>query len=253
MHKKLNSYFWLIFLPAHVFFVFALWKVELDWKAGLALFLLWTLIAGFGIGVGFHRLLSHKSFQTGKTREALVSYLGSLAIQGSPIFWVNLHRGYHHPYADTEFDIQTPKKGKLWSYLLWPNMIDYKSLQFHHINDLLRKRFQRFLHYKYFEIIWASWLISYLISPQFFFLLVIAQIITVHQEFSVNLFCHSGKGYRNFELPDQSVNRYLFGLLFWGVGYHNNHHANPQNYNFAHAKYEFDPTIILVRMIKKGP
>ena len=252
MIKRPNSYFWLIFLPAHLFFVGALFKLEISVLNVGLIFLFWLLISGYGVGVGLHRLLSHKSFKTWYWAEVVVSYLGCLAIQGSPIFWVNMHRGYHHPFADTEKDIHSPVKGRLWAYLLWPIMIEYKSIKFDFVNDLMRKKVQRILHFMYFPIVWLTWALAFLANPQIFYILVIAQIVSLHQEFCVNLFCHTGKGYRNFELLDHSVNRYFFGLFFWGVGFHNNHHARPNSYDFAYAANEFDPTTLLVRTIKIG-
>jgi fatty-acid desaturase len=253
MLNKLNSYFWFLFLPAHILFVYSVVKFNLSWQNILWVFLFWTLISGYGVGVGLHRLFSHKSFKTWPIIEVVLAYLGCLAIQGSPIFWVNMHRGYHHPYSDTEKDIHSPIKGKLWAYLLWPIMVQYDQIKFDFVNDLLRKKSQRFFHFSYFFVVLLTWIAAYAISPDIFFALVIAQIITLHQEFCVNLFCHTGKGYKNFVLPDNSVNRYFFGLFFWGVGYHNNHHGKPNSYSFAHTKYEFDPTVILVEIIRKRP
>ena len=249
--KRLNTYFWITFLPAHIFFVIALINTTLNFKFFITTLILWTLIAGYGLGVGFHRLLSHNSFATWPIIEVIVSYLGCLAIQGSPIFWVNLHRGYHHKHADTEQDIQSPLRGKLWGYFLWTIMIQYKVLQFNSVNDLLRKTSQRILHYGYFVVVWLTWAVAFYVSQEFFFALIVAQIAALHQEFCVNLFCHSGKGYRNFDTPDNSINRHFFGLLFWGVGYHNNHHARPHSYSFAYAPHEFDPTTLLVKLIRK--
>ncbi len=251
MIRRLNSYFWLIFLPAHLFFVVSVWRLEVSILNGALVFLFWLLISGYGVGVGLHRLLSHKSFKTWYWAEVVVSYLGCLAIQGSPIFWVNMHRGYHHPHSDTEKDVHSPIKGRLWAYLLWPIMTEYKSIKFDFVNDLMRKKVQRVLHFMYFFVVWLTWALAILAGPQYFYVLVIAQLISLHQEFCVNLFCHTGKGYRNFDLPDFSVNRYFFGLFFWGVGYHNNHHGQPNSYNFAYAPYEFDPTTLLVWAIKK--
>lgn len=250
MIKKLNSYFWLIFLPAHFFFVVSIVRLDLSLLTFGLILLFWTLISGYGVGVGLHRLLSHKAFKTWYWAEFVVSYLGCLAIQGSPIFWVNMHRGYHHPFSDTEKDIHSPIKGKLWAYLLWPIMIEYKTIKFDFVNDLVRKKTQRLFHFMYFFVVWITWALAFYFSPQIFFTLIIAQIITLHQEFCVNLFCHSGKGYRNFDLPDHSVNRYFFGLFFWGVGYHNNHHARPNSYDFSYGPKEFDPTTVLVWLIK---
>ena len=91
-----------------------------------------------------------------------------------------------------------------------------------------------------------------MISLSYLKCFVIAQLITLYQEYCVNLFCHvrGWGGYRNYDTQDDSVNRYLFGLLFWGVGYHNNHHGDQANFNFARKGLEFDPTTILVSLIR---
>lgn len=251
MNKNLNSYFWFVFLPAHIFFIISVFFFKPSIINIFLIIFLWTLISGYGIGVAYHRLLSHNSFKTWPLIETLISYLGCLAIQGSPIFWVNMHRGYHHPYSDSDKDIHSPIHGKLWSYFLWTIQTDYSQLEFKSIFRLLKKKDQLFLHTYYFQIIWMTWILAYMISPTVLSILLMAQIITLHQEFMVNLFCHSKGGYRNFNTNDNSVNYYLFGILFWGVGYHNNHHAQPQSYDFGYTKYEFDPTTILVKLIKK--
>lgn len=251
---KLNSYFWKGFLPLHL-----LWGASFFWTSWNLNFILmvamfWLLISGYGIGAGYHRLLSHKAYETSPFFQILLSYLGILGVQGSPIFWVNVHRGYHHPHSDTEKDIHSPIHGPLWAYLLWPIMVDYKKLQFRWVMDLLRNPIQVKLHEYYFSIIVLTWLVAFIIHPLVLAALVWAQIISLHQEFCVNLFCHTKfLGYRNFETQDQSANIYLFGLLFWGVGYHNNHHAVPQDLNFGKKWYEIDFTKYLIFLIRRRP
>jgi fatty-acid desaturase len=253
MNKKLNSYFWLIFLPAHILLLVSLYYIEFSLKSFLLILLFWTLISGYGIGVAYHRLLSHNAFKTWPIIETIISYLGCLAIQGSPLFWVNIHRGYHHPHSDTPEDIHSPIHGKLWAYFLWTIQVNYKDLKFNSVFRMMKKKDQLFLHHFYFQIIWATWILTFIISTQLFYSLIVAQILTLHLEFMVNLFCHTKSGgYRNFDLKDNSVNYYLFGLLCWGIGYHNNHHARPQSYDFGYKKFEFDPTTVLVRLIKKA-
>jgi fatty-acid desaturase len=249
--KKLNSYFWNVFLPAHVLFVVSIIYFKSSLSFYSSAFILWLLISGYGIGVGFHRLLAHKAFKTYRSVEFIISYFGCLGIQGSPIYWVNVHRGYHHPDSDGLKDIHSPIHGKWWAYFLWTIQTDYKSIKFDFVHSLLKKKEQLFLHNNYFKVVWLTWVVFLAVNPTLFFALIIAQIITLHQEFAVNLFCHTNGGYRNFNLPDHSVNRYFFGLFFWGVGFHNNHHARPQSISFAFSRYEFDPTVVLVKLIQK--
>ncbi len=248
---KLNSYFWIIFLPLHLMFIASIFWTNFNSTFWLTAFILWILLSGYGIGAGFHRLLAHKAYDTTYFFRTLITYFGSLGVQGSPVFWVNIHRGYHHAHSDKLKDIHSPIHGKVWAYLFWPIKVHFKDIQFRWASDLLRDPIQRFLHYQYFWVIWATWILALLISPAFFFALLWAQLITLHQEFSVNLFCHcKNLGYRNFDTDDQSNNIYIFGLLFWGVGYHNNHHAKPHDLNFGKKWFEIDFTKFLIWAIR---
>jgi len=249
----MNRYFYIAFLPLHVFLLISLYnfeKINLIWS-----FVFWVLLSGYGVGVTLHRLLSHRAFKTTETISNILSLLSCFCIQGSPIFWVNIHRGYHHRYSDTEKDIHSPVNGKLWAYFLWSCKIKIDSISYKFVPDLIRSRFHLLLSKYYFYIIWSGWVVAWMVSPTIFYSLVVAQVITMHLEFCVNLFCHTDTipfGYRNFDTKDNSRNYWLFGLLCWGIGYHNNHHARPKEISFGYTKFEFDPTTILVKTVQKN-
>jgi stearoyl-CoA desaturase (delta-9 desaturase) len=246
----MNLYFYLAFLPLHLFGLYAL--INYSQISFLLVFVWWILLSGYGVGVTLHRLLSHRAFETTERVRNGLSLLSCLCIQGSPIFWVNIHRGYHHRHSDAQQDVHSPIHGKIWAYFLWTIKVDPHSLSYKYVSDLLRSDFQMMINKYYFSIIWAVWIFAAIISPTLFCSLVIAQIITMHLEFCVNLFCHSGtRGYRNYDTADNSRNYWLFGLLCWGIGYHNNHHANPRSISFAAKSWEFDPTVLLVRTVSK--
>ena len=65
------------------------------------------LLTAVGITVGFHRLLTHRSFQTSKPLEYTFAILGSMAVQGPVIAWVADHRK-HHAHTDEEGDPHSP-------------------------------------------------------------------------------------------------------------------------------------------------
>lgn len=248
----MNKFFYLGFLPVHLFLLLAVFNIS---QVSLTLVVLfWVLLSGFGVGVALHRLLSHKSFKTYDSIKNLLSILSCFCIQGSPLFWVSVHRGYHHRFSDTVRDLHSPVHGKLSSYFLWFCKIDPSSISFRSAPDLLRSRLHIALSKYYFPIIWSGWILSYMLSPTVFFSLVIAQAITMHLEYCVNTWCHIDGipgAYRNFDTKDRSQNYWLFGLLCWGIGYHNNHHHKPNDYNFGHTPREFDPTTLLVKMVMK--
>ncbi|MEZ4241578.1 MAG: acyl-CoA desaturase [Myxococcota bacterium] len=106
----------LVFVAVHAAALSAL--LVAPTTAALALLLGWFALAGFGITVGYHRLLSHASFRCGRWTRRGFALLGALALQGGPAFWVGLHRR-HHADADREGDPHSPHHGLLEGHMLW--------------------------------------------------------------------------------------------------------------------------------------
>ena len=102
----------------HLVALLALSPHFFSWGALGTGFALYWLTAGIGITLGFHRLVSHRSFQTPKWLEYILVLCGTLACQGGPIDWVGLHR-IHHKYSDTEPDPHDSNRGFWWSHMGW--------------------------------------------------------------------------------------------------------------------------------------
>lgn len=213
----------------------------------------YILISGFGVAVGYHRHFSHKSFVTSRVIQACLLYLGSLACQGSVIFWVATHRAKHHRWADVAGkDAHTPIDGWFHAYIGWILKLGKGPLitNARGITDLLRDPIVVAFSERYVKLISLTWIITWIIDPKIFFGLVLAQLYAFHQEMIIDLFCHlRWFGYRNFNTNDNSVNS-LIGYLTWGQGWHNNHHANPSNFNFGYRGWEIDPAVWLVKLIR---
>src|SRR3954451_12333655 len=96
-------------LLAFVAAVVLLWNRIVGWH-DLVLLAVMYVLTGLGITVGFHRMLTHRSFQTSKTVERIFAVAGSLAVQGSVIQWVSDHRK-HHAHTDQEGDPHSPHAG----------------------------------------------------------------------------------------------------------------------------------------------
>ncbi len=79
---------------------------------------LWFISGSLGIGVGYHRLLTHRGFRCPKLLEYFFAICGTLALEGGPIFWVGVHR-IHHQLTDREGDPHSPRDGKWWSHMGW--------------------------------------------------------------------------------------------------------------------------------------
>ena len=115
-----------------------------SWKALFAAALLWWISGSLGIGMGYHRLLTHRGYKTPKWVEYVLTTCGALALEGGPIFWVATHR-IHHQFSDQDGDPHTPLDGKWWAHIGWILMgkslhQDTKTLS-RYVPDLAKSKF----------------------------------------------------------------------------------------------------------------
>ena len=204
-----------------------------------------------GISAGYHRLFSHAGFKVNVAVKRLLLWFGIIAGQGSPIFWIGIHRGYHHRYADRDGDAHSPKDGFWHSYILW--MFKRDSMSIRSVTDLLKDPDMVFAHKHYIKILWATHLLVVLISVDLWlYLLALPAFITLHSFLLQTSATHISKlGYRNYATKDNSVNcPWLFPLLL-GEAWHNNHHGEGRNPNYGRKWWELDPTFWLIKIIEK--
>lgn len=212
--------------------------------------LLW-LTGYFGITLGFHRLLTHRSFKTPKWFEYFVTLCGCLAWQGSPMRWVGVHR-VHHKHSDEDTDPHTPNHGFLWSHIFWTLCKDkpsYGPYEFTH--DLYKDAFHRFMN-KWFwvpQILLA--IILFLIGGWPFLLwgVCVRTVIVYHITWLVNSATHTW-GYQTFETKDRSTNLWWLAFLTAGEGWHNNHHAFQRSAAHGLKWYEIDTTYLTIKLLK---
>jgi len=115
-----------------------------SWPAFFTAVALYWISLSFGIGMGYHRLLTHRSYTLPKWVERFLAICGTLAMQGGPISWAAIHR-IHHQFSDKEGDPHTPRDGKWWAHIVWMLMGDAthnNSLECaHYTPDLCKDRF----------------------------------------------------------------------------------------------------------------
>lgn len=207
---------------------------------------IYAIIGMFGISIGYHRLLTHKSFKTRKFWERFCTLCGSLAFTGSSIGWVGMHR-QHHRYSDKPGDPHSPTitgwKMLIASYDFDPNKWAIRSL----ITD----KFHVFLHRYYFGILLA-WLALWSVFglTLAFHVVLIPAAISVWVSTTSNYMNHKW-GYTNFQTSDDSKNNWFNALFTFGEGWHNNHHARPGEYNFGVKWWEFDLAAQVINLIKR--
>ncbi|MEX2121835.1 MAG: fatty acid desaturase [Pirellulales bacterium] len=228
----------------------------------LMAFLHW-MTGGIGVCLGYHRQLTHGSFSTYRPVRWLLAMLGGLSGEGSAITWVANHRK-HHAFSDQEGDPHSPHDGGLWSHMLWfmPKFGRkyYQELHDRYAPDLARDPGMHLLHKMFLPshlalgallltIGYFGWDlhtgISFVVWGMF-----VRLIGVLHVTWFVNSATHLW-GYRNYETSDDSRNLWWVGLLAYGEGWHNNHHAFQRMARHGHRWWEIDMTYWAICVMEK--
>ena len=222
-----------------------------SWEGvGVALLLHW-ITGGLGITLGWHRLLSHRSFQVPKWLEYFFAFCGTLALQGGIIWWVGLHR-HHHLHSDEDVDHHDSKKGFLWSHVRWMCFeIPAESDIPRFTKDIVNDPFYQFLNSYFFPLQVGLGLVLYAIGGwTYVFWGVFARLVIVyHCTWLVNSATHK-YGYRTFETTDNSTNCWWVALTTYGEGWHNNHHAYQYSARHGMKWWELDITWMTIQVLQ---
>jgi stearoyl-CoA desaturase (Delta-9 desaturase) len=247
-----------------------LWNSLVSTTDLLILAVMYVLTAG-GITVGYHRLLTHRSFQTGKPLEYGFAAVGSMAVQGPVIAWVADHRK-HHAHTDEEGDPHSPHVGHgsglggvlrgLWhAHMGWlfseHGRADWKR----YAPDLYEDPGMRFLNRHFVALVIASLLIPALagfaiagtVGGALTALLwggLVRLFLVHHVTWSVNSICHF-LGTRRFETDDESKNVLWLALPSLGESWHHNHHAFPRSAVHGLRRWELDPSALVIAALEK--
>lgn len=214
------------------------------WSALALAIVFWWVAGSLGIGMGYHRLLTHRGYKTPRWVERLLTVFATLSLEGGPIFWVATHR-IHHRFSDQDGDPHSPRDGKWWAHAGWilvgKSMHHDTSTLAHYVPDLSKDSFQVWItKYHYVPII-ALGVILLAIGGLPFLLwgVFLRTVVGLHSTWAVNSATHSW-GSRRFRTRDDSTNSWWVALVTWGEGWHNNHHAHPSSSRHGLAWYEID-------------
>jgi stearoyl-CoA desaturase (delta-9 desaturase) len=224
-----------------------------SWSAvGVFLFLYW-LSASVGICLTYHRLLTHRGFKVPKPLEYVFTFIGMLASEGGAVTWVAMHR-MHHTLSDRPGkDLHTPKDGFWWSHMGWIVTqlgYDYRDMERKHAPELVADPVHRVLNrlHVFPNILvglalyaWGGW-------PLVVWGSFLRMVVTLHATWFVNSAAHTW-GYRTYETPEGSTNLWWVGLIAWGEGWHNNHHAFQRSARHGLEWWEFDANWIVIRAL----
>jgi stearoyl-CoA desaturase (delta-9 desaturase) len=202
----------------------------------------------FGITGGYHRYLSHRSYQTSRPFQFLLALLGTTATQKGPLWWAAHHRD-HHRFSDGPQDIHSPvQSGFWWSHVGWILSTEYDATKLDRVKDLARYPELRWLDrwhlvpvVGYATLFWfvAGW-------PGVLWGYFVSQVFVWHGTFLVNSLAHV-MGRRRYETTDDSRNSALIAILTLGEGWHNNHHHYQSTANQGWFWWEVDVTYYVLR------
>ena len=215
-----------------------------SWQALAVTLMLWWISGSLGIGMGFHRLLTHRGYKSPKAIEYFLTFCGTLALEGGAINWAVTHR-IHHANTDKSGDPHTPRDGRWWAHMGWilrgTAQQHEDSVLRRYAPDLMRDPVHLWLNRLYFVPLIVLGLVLLVFGGWSVMLWGIFLRVTVglHATWLVNSATHLW-GRRRFMTSDDSTNSWWVALLTFGEGWHNNHHAFPRAAKHGLRWYEID-------------
>lgn len=245
------------------------------WEAAAAA-AIGVIFFGQGINLGYHRLLSHRSFKVPRWFEHAIVIIAICCLQGSPISWVTAHRR-HHRDSDGPDDPHSPRKGFWWAHMGWlaaekPAAAETAAIS-RHARDLLADPFyRRIQRYPLLQLaIFAAHAalffalgfaighfggagpgaggglqmgLSFVVWGVF-----VRAVLVWHITWSVNSATHVW-GSARYETGDDSRNNWVVALIAMGEGWHNNHHHDQAAATVQHRWWQLDPTYYVVVLLR---
>jgi fatty-acid desaturase len=215
-----------------------------SWTALITAVLLYWIAGSLGIGMGYHRLLTHRAFRVPKAVEYFLVTCGTLAAEGGPIQWVATHR-IHHAHTDQKGDPHTPRDGGWWAHVGWVlkgtgQDHDRATLE-RYAPDLLKDQFYVVLSRWFYlpQFLLAIALFAFGGWGVMLWGICLRVTLGLHATWLVNSATHIW-GRQRFETGEDSRNSWWVALLTFGEGWHNNHHAHPTSARHGLKWYEID-------------
>ena len=254
---------------ALVFVGWQLWEDALYWH-DLVVFVVLYAATGLGITVGFHRLLTHRSFKTKPWLRGTFAVLGSAAIEGPVIAWVADHRK-HHAFSDQEGDPHSPHvdhgggfrgalKGLMHAHVGWLFIHTQRGKKERYAPDLIKDPVVSFVNRTFFLWVFVGLAVPFALGfaiggdlkaglTGLLWGGAVRILVLHHVTYSINSLCHFF-GRRRFPTDDESRNLAWLAPLSFGEAWHNNHHAFPTSARHGLRPWEIDFSAMLIRLLE---
>ena len=241
------------FLVFHIGAVAALF--HFSWKAVLWTAVTYWITVSWGIGLGYHRLHTHRSYKAPKWLDYFLATCGSMTLEGGPIFWVAVHR-VHHQHSDKPGDPHSPRDGSWWAHLLWMILGEpwHNKAEIPHkyAPDMARDKYYIWLSKYHWLPLTVFGLLVWAFAGYEIMLWTVFLRVTLglHATWLVNSASHIW-GTQRFATRDDSRNNWFVAIITMGEGWHNHHHAHPTSARHGLDWYEWDPTWLQIRLLEK--
>ena len=239
-------------LVIHILAGVALLPQFWSWGSVVTLFIFYWVTACWGVTLGYHRLLSHRSYSVPQWLARFFATCGALSAEYGPITWSGIHR-QHHKYSDTDPDPHDMNKGFWWSHIGWmfydvpaeKNVRKYTA-------DLRQDPYFRWLDKWFLLLQIPLGLTLYLIGGWSLVLwgIPLRLAVVYHVTWLVNSATHTW-GERPYDTEDNSRNNKWVAALTFGEGWHNNHHAYPSSAKQGLQRGQIDLTWYHIVLLKK--
>jgi stearoyl-CoA desaturase (Delta-9 desaturase) len=269
-HRNVNIAAVIVPFVAFLAAIPLLWNSVVGWT-DVAIFVVIYPLTALGITIGFHRMLTHRAFETYRPLKYLFAVLGSMAVQGDVISWVSDHRK-HHAFPDKEGDPHSPHvghgegalaglRGLYHAHVGWLFQTHSSARARKFAPDLLEDRGMRLISKNFIPLVLFSlalpfglgWLLTGTLAGALTGLLWggLVRIFMVHHvTWSINSICHYF-GRRRFETDDESTNVAWLSLFSFGESWHHNHHAFPRSATHGLRWYELDVSGMIIRAMQR--
>jgi stearoyl-CoA desaturase (delta-9 desaturase) len=265
---QFNWVFFVIIAIFHLLAAAAIAQSALHWRwSSVVVFCaVWLLGQNVGIGMSYHRQLTHRGYATPKWLEYLMAGCGTMALQGGPLYWVAVHR-MHHQYTDKPGDPHSPRDGAWWSHMGWilnGSLHNESKVLSRYAPDLAKDPVHQWLSKYHWLPVTAVGVVLLLGGAAFggwgasglacgiswaLWGVFLRVTIGMHVTWLVNSATHMW-GSQRFKGRDDSTNNWVIALLTGGEGWHNNHHAHPVSARHGMAWYEIDFNYMGIQLLK---
>jgi stearoyl-CoA desaturase (delta-9 desaturase) len=199
---------------------------------------IFLMLNGIGIGSGYHRLWSHRTYEAHPVLRWFLAVMGGMSLQNSIIIWCARHRIHHRDVDDNDKDPYSIGRGFWFAHIGWM-LKDYPSgkIDYSVVRDLEKDPVAAWQHRWYWTLVWTTnlalplflgWLTGDMLGM--FLLAGIGRlVINHHVTFFINSLAHMW-GRQPYTDENTARDQHFLALITYGEGYHNYHHLFQSDY-----------------------